>query len=79
MVQKRSRVCRRLTQPRRCRWTSAETESLAQRLQDLTGHPVELETDVDPALLGGVIVQIGDRLIDASVRGKLDALRKTLV
>jgi len=59
--------------------TTAETESLAQRLQASTGHPVELETDVDPELLGGVIVQIGDRLIDASVRGKLDALRKTLV
>ena len=59
--------------------TSAETEALAQRLQASTGHPVELETDVDPELLGGVVVQIGDRLIDASVRGKLDALRKTLV
>jgi F-type H+-transporting ATPase subunit delta len=59
--------------------TSAETEALAQRLQVSTGHPVELETDVDPDLLGGVVVQIGDRLIDASVRGKLDALRKTLV
>ena len=59
--------------------TTAETEALAQRLQASTGHPVELETDVDPELLGGVIVQIGDRLIDASVRGKLDSLRKTLV
>jgi F-type H+-transporting ATPase subunit delta len=59
--------------------TSAEQEALAQRLQASTGHPVELETDVDPELLGGVVVQIGDRLIDASVRGKLDALRKALV
>jgi F-type H+-transporting ATPase subunit delta len=59
--------------------TSAETEALAQRLQDSTGHPVELETDVDPELLGGVIVQIGDRLIDASVRGRLQSLRKSLV
>lgn len=59
--------------------TTAEQEALAQRLQDSTGHAVELETDVDPQLLGGVVVQIGDRLIDASVRGRLASLRKSLV
>ena len=59
--------------------TSAEQQALSQRLEASTGHPVELETDVDPELLGGVVVQIGDRLIDASVRGRLDALRKSLV
>jgi F-type H+-transporting ATPase subunit delta len=59
--------------------TSAEQETLSQRLEASTGHPVELETDVDPELLGGVVVQIGDRLVDASVRGRLDSLRKQLV
>jgi F-type H+-transporting ATPase subunit delta len=59
--------------------TSAEQQALSQRLEASTGHPVELETDVDPELLGGVVVQIGDRLIDASVRGRLDSLRKSLV
>src|SRR5690242_8485540 len=58
--------------------TSAEQEALAERLRASTGHAVELETDVDPGLLGGVVVLIGDRLIDASVRGKLAALKKTL-
>jgi F-type H+-transporting ATPase subunit delta len=58
--------------------TDAERRALAERLQGSTGHQVELETEVDPALLGGVVVQIGDRLIDASVRGRLEALRKTL-
>lgn len=58
--------------------TAPERELLEQRLQASTGHPVELETDVDPELLGGLVVQIGDRLIDASVRGRLDAMRKAL-
>jgi F-type H+-transporting ATPase subunit delta len=58
--------------------TSAEQQVLSERLQASTGHPVELTTEVDPALLGGVVVQIGDRLIDASVRGRLDAMRKAL-
>jgi F-type H+-transporting ATPase subunit delta len=58
--------------------TSREQEVLSERLEASTGHPVELTTEVDPALLGGVVVQIGDRLIDASVRGRLDAMRKAL-
>ena len=76
---RRNRVCRRAHATTAVPLTSAEREALAQRLEASTGHPVELETDVDPELLGGVVVQIGDRLIDASVRGRLDALRKTLV
>ena len=59
--------------------TDAERRALAERLQASTGHRVELETEVDPELLGGLVVQIGDRLVDASVRGRLDALRKSLV
>jgi F-type H+-transporting ATPase subunit delta len=34
---------------------------------------------VDPALVGGLIVRVGDRLIDASVRGRLERLRAGLV
>jgi len=56
----------------------AEREALSQRLAQHTGGEVVLETAVDPALLGGVVVQIGDRLIDASTRSKLRALRDNL-
>jgi F-type H+-transporting ATPase subunit delta len=56
-----------------------ERASLTGRLREQTGGDVILETSVDPSLLGGVIVQIGDRLIDASTRTKLRALRSSLV
>lgn len=59
--------------------SDAERDALAQRLRTQTGHQVVLETSVDPALLGGVVVQIGDRLVDASTRAKLEALRHSLV
>jgi F-type H+-transporting ATPase subunit delta len=59
--------------------SDAEREALAARLRQQVGHDVVLETDVDPSLLGGVIVQIGDRLIDASTRAKLTAMRERLV
>jgi F-type H+-transporting ATPase subunit delta len=59
--------------------SDAERDALLQRLRSSTGKQVVLTTNVDPALLGGVVVQIGDRLIDASTRAKLEALRETLV
>lgn len=55
-----------------------EKERLADRLAEITGGRVELEAAVDPAILGGLIVRIGDRLIDGSTRAKLLALRRRL-
>jgi F-type H+-transporting ATPase subunit delta len=56
----------------------AERQALSQRLAQQMGGEIVLETAVDPELLGGVVVQIGDRLIDASTRAKLRALRDNL-
>jgi F-type H+-transporting ATPase subunit delta len=49
------------------------------RVEQLAGAKVELATAVDPGLIGGLTVKIGDRLIDASVRGRLERLRGRLV
>jgi len=59
--------------------SESERDALLQRLHTSMGKQVVLTTAVDPALLGGVVVQIGDRLIDASTRAKLEALRESLV
>ena len=45
----------------------------------MTGGGVSLRAEVDPALLGGLMVRIGDQLIDGSVRGRLERLRNQLV
>jgi F-type H+-transporting ATPase subunit delta len=57
----------------------AELEAIGARLRGMTGSQVELETRDDPELIGGVTVRIGDRLIDASVRGRLERLRDRIV
>ncbi|MPZ48511.1 MAG: ATP synthase F1 subunit delta [Dehalococcoidia bacterium] len=59
--------------------TDAETAALEARLTKETGRKVILETEVDPDLIGGVRVQIGDQLVDASTRARLAALRSNLV
>ena len=56
-----------------------ERQALEQRLEKETGRKVILETEVDPSLIGGVRVQIGDQLVDASTRARLSALRNNLV
>jgi F-type H+-transporting ATPase subunit delta len=59
--------------------TPDEARALTQRLEELTGGKVALDLQVDPGLLGGVVVRIGDRLIDGSVRSRLERLRSQLV
>lgn len=54
---------------------AAEIASLQERLVAMTGNKVELQQHVDPELLGGIQVRVGDRLIDGSVRGRLERLR----
>jgi len=56
----------------------AVVKALGERLSELTGGGIELTRRVDPDLLGGIVVQLGDRLIDGSVRGRLERLRHQL-
>jgi len=58
--------------------TPAERERLAAALSRLTGRQVRLLPQTDPALLAGVSVRIGDRVIDGSARAKLQMLRAQL-
>ncbi|HYH91537.1 MAG TPA: ATP synthase F1 subunit delta [Candidatus Saccharimonadales bacterium] len=59
--------------------TPDEVQALTTRLEETTGGRIALDVQVDPSLLGGLIVRVGDRLIDGSVRGRLERLRNRLV
>jgi F-type H+-transporting ATPase subunit delta len=56
----------------------SQRESIAAQLSRESGHQVQLESEVDPSLLGGVVIRVGDRLIDGSTRTRLRALRQQL-
>ena len=59
--------------------SEAELAQVRARVEQLAGAHVELTTTTDPKLLGGLTVRIGDQLIDASVQGRLERLRGTLI
>lgn len=52
-----------------------ETEELKRVLKENLGREPKLELNVDPSLLGGLVLRIGSRMIDSSLRTKLDGLR----
>ncbi|MBC7461381.1 MAG: ATP synthase F1 subunit delta [Thermoleophilia bacterium] len=54
------------------------TKRLEERLSSTTGKHVTLHASIDPSIIGGLIVQHGDTLVDTSLRGRLDQLRLTL-
>lgn len=59
--------------------TADEQSALRKKLEKLTGKMVELGLAEDPELIGGLVVQIGDTVIDGSVRGYLASLREKLL
>ncbi len=54
--------------------TEEQLESLANNLYQRTGKKVKISTALNPKLLGGVVVKMGDQIIDGSVRFKLDGM-----
>ena len=56
----------------------AQAKGVAAALRQALGKDPEIETRVDPAILGGIKVQVGSRLFDASLKSKLDSLKFAL-
>ena len=54
-------------------------KQLGDRISDQTGRKVELSSRVEPDILGGIVVQVGNAVLDASIRNRLEQLRKQVV
>lgn len=57
----------------------AQRTGLSETLAALAGSPVELQVVIDASLLSGAVIEIGDLQVDATARGRLNALREHLV
>lgn len=56
----------------------AESEKLAQRLAKRFGRAVDMHVEVDASLIGGAVIRAGDKVIDGSVRGRLEQLERRM-
>ena len=54
----------------------ATVEQIGDRIAKDTGQKIELTADVDPDILGGIVLRVGNSILDASIRNRLDNLRK---
>ena len=57
----------------------AIVKQLGDRISEQTGRKVELSSSVEPDILGGIVVRVGNSVLDASVRNRLEQLRKQVV
>lgn len=59
--------------------SDAQNQTLAEKLEHIYGRAMSIHAEVDPSLLGGMTIRVGDEIIDGSTSGKLDAMRGNLV
>ncbi len=53
-------------------------KDLGDRISEQTGRKVELSSSVEPDILGGIVVRVGNSVLDASIRNRLDQLRRAV-
>lgn len=56
-----------------------QQSQLAEKLEKIYGRKMTVHTEVDSSLLGGAVIRVGDEVIDGSIAGKLQRLRRSLV
>jgi ATP synthase F1 delta subunit len=57
---------------------SAVVEKIGQEVERQTGEEVDLSSAVDSDILGGIVLQVGNMVLDASIRSRLEKLRKSV-
>lgn len=56
-----------------------DKDNVTRRLSDALGKEILLVPQVDPSIIGGLTIRVGDKLIDGSTKSRLQSLRKSLV
>jgi F-type H+-transporting ATPase subunit delta len=56
----------------------AVVEKIGQEVERQTGEEVDLSSAVDSGILGGIVLQVGNMVLDASIRSRLEKLRKSV-
>ena len=51
-------------------------DSIGEKIGEQTGRRIDLQSKVDPDILGGIVLRVGNAILDASIRSRLDQLRR---
>jgi ATP synthase F1 delta subunit len=51
---------------------------IGKKIEEQTGQRVELTSSVDPDLIGGIVIRVGNKVLDASIRNKLERFRRSV-
>jgi F-type H+-transporting ATPase subunit delta len=57
----------------------ALVRSIGERIEERTGRRIELTSRVDPDIIGGLVLRVGNKVLDASVHGRLERLRRQIM
>lgn len=58
--------------------TGAQQSALSEKLASIYGREMAVHTQTDPAVVGGVVIRVGDEVIDGSISGRLDGIKRVL-
>ena len=58
---------------------SKTTKTIGKQIEDQTGRKVELSSSVDPEVLGGLVIRVGNMVMDTSVRSRLERVRREVL
>jgi len=58
--------------------SQAHREAIRNALNGVTGKDVRIDVKVDPSIIGGLVVKLGSRMVDSSLRTKLNALKQAM-
>lgn len=58
--------------------SAAQKKALAAKIKDATGRDVKLDVTIDKALIGGLVVKVGSKMVDTSIRSKLATLQNAM-
>ena len=56
----------------------ALVRSIGERIETQTGRRIELTSRIDPDIIGGLVLRVGNKVLDASVHGRLERLRRQI-
>jgi F-type H+-transporting ATPase subunit delta len=58
--------------------SSKSLDAIKAALKDVAGAGAEIDLEIDPEIIGGIIVQIGSKMVDSSLRTKLNGIRTAM-